>query len=407
LPRAANSVALLLAVVLAACRTAAPPRIARVPDPLAPPVGGGPLMVVQADAVRAAVAAAENGDFAAAEQKLLEVPPGHPVRALASLEVRFLRGEAVAGQALELAGSVPGYGSAWGFAAVAARHEQDERGALNAARRAAELQPDGAWGRVAAELEATLTTPLLGEGSALLKGGDPRGALARAREALEVNPNTAGARILAVRALLALNETRGAAELVPGLPDTPDGLELKGSVAEALGQWDLAVDFYSRMPADDPRRCAKLAAARRQLRLTNAPPYLSEALAARPLLRRGLAAIVAWESPALTAKVSGPVPVFEDVVQLQEARDVVTVARAGVMPGDSIAHRFNPEARVSPHELAATLERLAGVLGKPAPRWCSDGEGGCVELPEVVDGESAMALVRRVSGGGGDPCAQR
>jgi tetratricopeptide (TPR) repeat protein len=364
-------------------------------------------MVAQADAVRAALAAAENGDFAAAEQKLLEVPPAHPVRALASLEVRFLRGERVATQALELARTVPGYGSAWGFAAVAARHERDERGALDAARRAAELQPNGGWGKVATELEGTLTAALLGEGSGLLKGGDPQGALVRAREALEVNPNAAGARILAVHAHLALNDTRAAAELVPGVPDTPDGLEAKGSVAAALGQWDLAVDFYSRLPADDPRRCGKLAAARRQLRLTNAPPYLSEALAARPLARRGLAAIVAWESPALAAKASGPVPVFEDVVQLPEARDVVTVARAGVMPGDSIAHRFNPEGKVSSRELAATLERLGRVLGKPAPRWCSDGESGCLRLPEPVDGESAMMLVRRVSGGGGDPCAQR
>ena len=364
-------------------------------------------MVAQADAVRAAVAAAENGDFAAAEQTLLQVPPGHPVRALASLEVRFLRGEGVAGQALEFATSVPGYGSAWGFVVVAARHERDERGALNAARRAAELQPDAGWDKIAADLERTVTASLLGEASALLEGGDPRGGLARAREALDVNPNATDARILAVRALLVLNETRAAAELVPGLPDTPEGLELKGSVAEALGQWDLAVDFYSRMPADDPRRCAQLAAARRQLRLTNAPPYLSEALAARPLLRRGLAAIVAWESPTLAAKASGPVPVFEDVVQLQEARDVVTVARAGVMPGDSMARRFNPEGRVSPPELAATLERLGSVLGKPVPRWCSDGESGCLRLPEVVDGESATALVRRVCGGGGDPCAQR
>jgi len=396
-----------LVVVVAACRTAAPPRIARVPNPLAPPAGGGPLMVAQADAVYAAVAAAENGDFGAAEQKLLEVPPGHPVRALASLEVRFLRGENVAGQALELARSVPGYGSAWGFAVVAARHERDARGALTAARRAAELQPDGGWGKVAAELEGTLTASLLSEGSGMLQGGNPGGALARAREALEVNPNASGARILAVRALLALHDTRAAAGLVPGLPDTPDGLEMKGSVAEALGQWDLAVDFYSRLPANDPGRCAKLLAARRQLRLTNAPPYISEALAASPLLRRGLAAIVAWESPVLSAKANGSAPVFEDVVQLQEARDVVTVARAGVMLGDPIAHRFNPEGKVSPRELAATLERLGRVLGNPAPRWCSNGESGCVRLPEVVDGESAMALVRRVSGGGGDPCAQR
>lgn len=364
-------------------------------------------MVAQADAVRAAIAAAESGDYGTAERKLREVPPGHPIWALASLEVRFLQGEKVASQVAEFARTVPGYGAAWGFAALTARQEGDVRGALTAARRAAELQPEAGWAGLAAELEATLTATLLGEGTALLQGGDPTAALVRAREALDVNPGAAGARILAVRALLTLHDTRGAAELVPGLPDTPEGLELKGSVAEALGQWDLAVDFYGRLPSDDPRRCALLAAARWHLRFADAPPYVSEALAATPLPRKGLAAIVAWEAPALAAHANGPVPVFGDVVQLREARDVLTVARSGVMPGDPITQRFDPGATVSQRDLEVTLERLGKALGKPAPRWCNDHESGCLKLPEVVDGESAAALVRRVAGGGGDPCAQR
>jgi tetratricopeptide (TPR) repeat protein len=405
--RAASRIALAMAVAATACRSTAPSRIERVPDPLAPPVAGGPLMAAQAEAVRGAVAAAEGGDFRAAEQKLREVPPGHPAWALASLEVRFLQGEKVGGQALEFAGTVPGYGSAWAFAVVAARREGDVRGALTAARRAAELQPAQGWDRLAEELEGALTATLIGEGNSMLQRGDGAGALARAREALEVNPGASSARIVAVRALLMLNDTRGAAELVPGLPDTAEALEVKGAVAEALGQWDLAVDLYGRLPSDNPRRCQLLESARRELRLTNAPPYLTEALAANPLRRKGLAAIVAWEAPALATRASGSVPVFGDVVQLQGARDMVTVARTGVMPGDPIAQRFNPEVTVSPSELEATLERLGKALGKPAPRWCSDGRSDCLKLPDIVDGESAAALVRRVAGGGGDPCAQR
>jgi tetratricopeptide (TPR) repeat protein len=407
LRRAVNRIALLVAVAATACRSTAPSRIERVPDPLAAPVAGGPLMTAQAEAARGAVAAAEHGDFQTAEQMLREVPPGHPVWALASLEVRFLQGERVAGQALEFARTVPGYGSAWAFAVVAARQEGDVRGALTAARRAAELQPGQGWDKLAAQLEGTLTATLINEGTALLQRGDGAGALARAREALEVNPGASSARIVAVRALLMLDDTRAAAELVPGLPDTTEGLEVKGAVAEALGQWDVAVDLYGRLPSDDPRKCALLASARHELRLKNAPPYLTEALAANPLRRKGLAAIVAWEAPALATRANGSVPVFGDVVQLQEARDVVTVARAGVMPGDPIAHRFNPEGTVSPGELEATLDRLGRTLGKPAPRWCNDGRSDCLKLPDPVDGESAAELVRRVAGGGGDPCAQR
>ncbi|HVN30467.1 MAG TPA: hypothetical protein VMT45_00625 [Thermoanaerobaculaceae bacterium] len=405
--RAASRIALLLAVAGTACQTAAPSRIERVPDPLAAPVAGSPLMAAQAEAARAAVAAAERGDFPSAEQKLREVPPGHPVWALASLEVRFLRGEKVAGQALEFAGTVPGYGPAWAFAVVAARKEGDERGALTAARRAAELQPGQGWDKLATQLEGTLTAALIEEGGVLLQRRDGAGALARAREVLAINPGASSARILAVRALLMLHDTRAAAELVPGLPDTAEGLEVKGAVAESLGQWDVAVALYGRLPSDDPHRCALLTRARWELRLKNAPPYLTDALAANPLSRKGLAAILAWEAPALAARANGSVPVFGDVVQLQEARDVVTVARAGVMPGDPIAHRFNPEGTVSPAELEATLDRLGRTLGRPAPHWCDGGRSDCLKAPSPVDGESAAALVRRVAGGGGEPCAPR
>ena len=86
MPRAWSRVAVTLAAALASCRTAAPPLISRVPDPLTPPVAGGPLMSAQAEAVRAAVAAAERGDFGASEEKLREIPPGHPVWAFMTMQ---------------------------------------------------------------------------------------------------------------------------------------------------------------------------------------------------------------------------------------------------------------------------------------------------------------------------------
>jgi tetratricopeptide (TPR) repeat protein len=378
-----------------------------MPDPARPPLVGEPLTAAQAEAARAAVAQAENGDFASGEKTLGALPPGHPVRQLAELELRFLRGQKVAAQARIFAVSLSGYGSAWGFAAVAARNEGDLRAALADATRAAELQPDAGWGRVAAELEQAQIAPLLAEGNALLLRGDAAGALTSARQVLELRPTTVDARYLAARAMLALHDTKGAAEMVPGLPDSSEGLALKGRVAEALGQWDLALDLYTRLPLSYPDRCRVVEKARRNLRLTNAPPYLTKALVASPLQRRGLAAIVVLEAPALADRVKGPVPVFEDVVQLPESGDVLTVARSGVIPGDPFAHRFNPDRTVSPHELAATLERLAKTLDMPAPRWCRGGEAGCLQLPEAVDGQVAAALARQVAGGGGDPCPQR
>ncbi|TAM52721.1 MAG: hypothetical protein EPN53_05660 [Acidobacteria bacterium] len=405
--RTRSRLALAAMVVLAACRSTAPPPIRRMPDPTGPPLAGAALTPAQLEAARAAVAAAESGQAAKGEERLRLLPEGHPVRALAELELRFLQGEAVLGQAEALAAANPGYGSAWGLVVVAARRQGDARAALPAARTAARLQPDAGWGPVAVELEGTVVGELVSRGRALLQSGDAAGALARAREALEVAPGVVTGRTLAVRALLALHDSRGAAGLVPGLPDTAEGLELKGNVAQALGQWDLALEFYNRLPADTPNRCELIAEARRRLRLSDAPPYLTRALSARPLRRAGLAAIIAWEAPGLAGKAAGAVPVFEDVVQLQERRDIVVVARAGVIPGDAIARRFAPNRVVSPGELAAVLDRLATALGRPAPRWCGGGEQGCLQLPEAVDGRTAADLVRRVAGEGGDPCAQR
>jgi hypothetical protein len=206
--------------------------------------------------------------------------------------------------------------------------------------------------------------------------------------------------------LLTLRDARGAAELVPALPDSGEGLELKGAVAETLGQWDLALELYTRLPADDPHRCRLVAGARQRLRRSNAPPYLTKAFAESTLDRKGLAAIIAWEVPTLGKAGAGTVPVFEDVVQLAEGPDIVVVARAGVIPGDAIEHRFGPGRIVSSRDLAAALERLARALGRPAPVFCGVRDHGCLALPDVVNGEAAATLVRKVAGGSGEPCTQ-
>ena len=396
-----------MTLLAAACATTAPTRISRVPDPLLPPLAGAPLAADEAAAVRLAVAAAEAGDFVTAGRHLKAAPSAHPVQRLASLEIAFLQGAKTGGAALELAKGEPGYGSAWGFAAVAAEREGDVRAALEAARRAVELQPDAGWDKYIARVGAALSSGLEAQGSALLARGDASGALAKAREALAMVPDATGPRLLAVRALLTLQDTRGAAAMVPGLPDTAEGLALKGRVAEALGQWDVALDLYNRLPSSDPNRCELITTARAHWRLANAPPYLARAAASHLVRRRDLAAILAFEVPALGETTDTPAPVFEDVVQLPERLDILTVARAGVVTGDPLTRRFGPDHTVSPRELEATLDRLAAALRRPAPRWCDASEVECLKLPSVIDGETAVSLVRQVAGEGGEPCAQR
>jgi tetratricopeptide (TPR) repeat protein len=399
---------LLAALVVAACRTAAPPVIERSPDPTAPPLVGATLDPTQLQHARSAVAAAERGDWAGAERFLAKLPPSHPVTTLTRLEVRFLHGEDVVTAVRAFAEELGDYGSAWALAALAATRAGDLEGSVSAARRVAVLQPDPRWDRMVAEGERTLLAAALREASSLLAAGDAAGALAKARGVLERAPGLTAARLLAVRAALAAGEPRTAAALLPALGDDPEATELKGRVAEALGQWEMAASLYASLPERHPGRCELLDGARDQLRYRDAPPYLTRAVGAQTVTRRGLAAILAWEAPALAQRAGGAVPVFEDIVQIAERVDIVTVARAGVIPGDAVARRFHPDRHVQARELRLVLERLAAALERPSPRWC-EGEAaeGCLTVPIEPSGRNAAELVRTVAGLGGERCNQR
>ncbi len=399
---------LIAALVVAACRTAAPPVIERSPDPTAPPLVGVPLDETQRQNARSAVAAAERNDWIGAERFLAKLPPSHPVTVLAALEVRFLHGEDVAAVARAFAEKMGDYGSAWALATLAATQAGDLEGSVSAARRAAVLQPDPKWDRLVVEGEQALLAAAVREASSLLAAGDAAGALAKARGVLERSPGLMAARLLAVRSALAAGEPRTAAAMVTALGENPEATELKGRVAEALGQWEMAAGLYASLPERHPGRCELLEGARDQLRYRDAPPYLTRAVAAGAITRKGLAAILAWEAPALARRAGGLVPVFEDIVQIAERTDIVTVARAGVIPGDPVARRFYPDRHVPARELRLVLERLAEVLGRPAPRWCNGDVGeGCLALPHEPSGRNAAELVRSVAGREGEPCSHR
>jgi tetratricopeptide (TPR) repeat protein len=411
LSRRARSSRFAAALLLlgAACRTAAPPSPAAVPDPLAPPLAGPPLTAAQQKAVRAAAGDAARGDVDRARRLAAKLPAGHPAGALVVLEARWVRGEDVAGDALALAASADGYGPAWELAAAALEKAGRDEEALAAGRRLAALRGDDASGRLAARLEAAVAERGAGEAAGLLGRGDAAAAFARALRTLELVPAADEVRVVAARAALASGQTQRAVELLPALPDTPAGLEVKGRVAEALGQWDLAEQLYERLPETFPGRCELLAGAREQARLALAPPYVARALAAPAVTRGGLAAILAWVVPELAEKASGPVPVFEDVVGLPEGRDIVVAVRAGVLSGDSIARRFGPRRAVTERELLACLGRLAAVAAAAPPVWCGPEApaGDCLARPATLDGRTAAALVRAVAGSEVRPCIPR
>jgi tetratricopeptide (TPR) repeat protein len=409
LARTTREALLAVLLLLTACRTAAPPTPSRVPDPTQPPLPGAALTGQAVQAARAAVVAAERDDARAAERALRQLPARHPVTQLVGLELRFLRGEEVTGEALALARAEPRWTAAWLFVAQLAAARGDAATELIAARQLVTLQPQGPWrGRVATLEEAALDG-LLEDGAARLAAGDGAAALRSARAALELAPASQAARALAVRAALAAGDTEAALFYLPALPDNPEGLQLKGRVAEALGQWELALQLYERLPSRHPGRCELIEGVRAELRLANAPPYVGAALHAPTLARRSLAAILAWQAPAIArTEGNGPVVVFEDIVDLPERADIAAVVRAGLMRGDAVARRFHPDRPVSREELAGVLERLARAADRSAPLWCGDTiTPECQAMPDGVTGATAAELVAGIVAEGGGPCKRR
>lgn len=397
----------VLAILLGACRTAAPPpRPARIPDPLPAPAAAAALTETQKKALYLALAAAERGDREAARRELRRLPGDHPAVRLTTLEVRFLLGERVGDEVKRLAEEQVDYLPLLGFAAQSLQAEGRHDEALGPARRLLQAGSNGAAARRVRELESLVIGGKAAEARAALKAGDAARAITVAGDALALVPGAVSLLEVLVSAHLAEGNVPAAARLVPSLPDDAEGLALKGQVAMAGQQWDVAAEMFARLPADYPGRCSLLVDARRRARLAQAPPYVQKALSSENLTRAELAALVVWEAPTVVEGARGAVSVFEDIVNLGERRDVVTVVRAGVMDGDSVIRRFFPHRRVRARELVEVAERLAMVVGRPRPEWCGETRrSGCVEAPgEVVTGSVASALLRQVAAGGDDRC---
>ncbi len=368
-----------------------------------------PLAQTDLVAVRRAVAAAERGDLTLARRTAARLPQQHPVARLVELEVRFSEGADVYAESVALAEEVRQWVGPWHLAAMAARRSGELLAALAAARRGAEADPTfRPFQGLVQELEVVVVATARGEAERWLGAGEAARALEAAEQALEAVPDSPELRMLAAEAALAAGRTERAATLLPAVPDSPQGLALKGRVAAALRQWDLAASFFEKLPASYPDRCQLLRGARLQLRLADAPPYVSKALASSALTRAELAALLVWEVPEITSLAQGAVPVFEDIVDLPQRADIVTVARAGVLRGDPVARRFGARRPVTPREAAATIEKLASLLGRRAPRFCQNGAadeaGECVRLGTPVTGREVAEALRQLGELGGAAC---
>lgn len=381
-----------------------PQRRGLLPDPLEPPVPGPALAKGQKRAAQEAVALAEASRLAEAKKKLGLLPKEHPLRQLLQLELRLAAGEEGLWPAVQgLAQSFPHWPPPWRLALLVAEREGRLLEAAEAAQRLSQLVPQEGWqsrqeqlvGKFLAAEEAAL--------EALLVQGKGAEAWERGRSLLARFPQRRSLREMVVRAALAADKVAEAKLLVLPLPEDGPGLELKAAVAAQEKRWDVAVALLRQLPPSYPGRCGKLRQAEDQARWQGAPATVREAAESPRLTRAQLASLLAFYFPQLEGKAQGPVPLFEDVVGIPQQREVLLVARAGLLNGDPLTRRFSPKKAVSGPELGAVLRRLLALLGLPEASLCPEGEAreGCLSLPGssgALAGREVASLLSRLWG---------
>ncbi len=401
---AAALAAVVWLIVAAACATAPPPPTGRaafdLPSPLEGP--GRP------DIDRAAQRAVERGwtDLQAGRPGAAAAQAGDAAATsagrLLALQAQLEQGDAPTEALTALVGDAPGYAAAWITLSVAAERGNDERTALDAARRAAELWPRSRWSRRADELRDSWIDARVQAARTALEAGKAEAALNDARKALELAPTRDDAAVTAARALLALDQVDDAASLLERLPANPDTTFVRGEIAERRGDLATAMESFESLPSGYPGRNSALVRAQLAWRLANAPAWMHAALAEPHVDRAQLAALLATLIPGLADIAGGTMPLLTDVVDLPMRNEVLLTVRLGVLRADTVERRFFPERPVTTHELRDALESVSRLMGFPPPVWCEHGspaQSGCIVLPDPPSGRAVADLVIALQGG--------
>ena len=386
----------LLAVLLTACSTAAPPppRAPERPRPatldvaqkegdylIDPLTGYGP----EVDPVRVRAAAdahaalLREGDTAAARrvaQELLGVDPGFaPAQVLAAqadhLEDRW---PAVVERLLPVSDAQPAYTASQLLLGRAAELAGDPALAY-AAYRAVAARVPAAFERTGA-LHPQATSVVADRFRAGLRANDLEAARAQLALLKEWAPSEVAtleaARDLAVASgdppgeLAALRELarhRRSRELL----ERQSELELE--VGDPGAGLALAQEIAAEAP-DDPAAAERLAAAKFRWRLSLLPPGV-QAVAARPELNRAeLAVLLYWLVPDVRYGRPSAGRIATDVLEHPRQEEIVRVVNLGLLDVDPTLHRFSPQA---PARRGSALRSLARLLTR------AEGEVACVK----------------------------
>jgi tetratricopeptide (TPR) repeat protein len=290
----------------------------------------------------------------------------------------------------------PGYAAAWATLTVVTEAEGNEAGALESARRVADLWPGSQWAARADELGRLWIDDRVTHADELLARGQVGESMAELSQALALDPTNQPGLMLRAHGLFELGRLEESEAVLDGLEDGgPEALLLLAKIAERQGNWLAAMERYSGLPEDTPGRDAALRRAQIKWRLSVLPAHVQAAMSSTRLTRVELAALMVALVPELEAIGGGRVPLLSDIVDLPSQREIVTAVRLELMEVDQLEHRFYPGRELSEDELKIAVVRLADLLDVASPKWCDPLRvlSSCLEVSVPIAGEAVAEIV--------------
>lgn len=324
----------------------------------------------------------------------------------------------------ELTSADPGYAAAWLTLSVAAEKAGDEHLALRTAEIGSDLWADARWVNRLRSLHQRWIEDRTVAAGVLYDGGDPSGALTELAPALALEPDNRDAVLLQARSLIAVNELDHAEAVLAGLPREREVVLLSGSIAESRGDtaaairifsslpddpeatlmaialaeqeesWQIAMELYASLPDDHPEKASGLRAAKLRWRVSVMPEYVRDALSATDVNRSDLAVVIVTLAPVVETLPSKQVPLLSDIVDMPSQREIITVARLGLIDTDRFEHRFHPLQSVSDQEVRTAVTVLGRLLEIPPPQWCdADTTESCVAFAQPISGDRVTDVI--------------
>ena len=324
----------------------------------------------------------------------------------------------------QLTGSMPEYAAAWLTHSVAAENSANERLALTAAQRGAELWSDQRWVDREQALRQRWVGDRIASARTLYEADQPEEARAALLPALEIEPDNRDAVILEARIFIDLDQPDRAESILARLPRDPEVIRVSGNIAEARGDlnaamriysslrddpeallmaidiaenqsdWLTAMNLYSALPDDQPEKGPGLRRSKLRWRISVMPEYVREAMVSPELNRAELAVILVTLAPKVETLPGGQVPLLSDIMNLPSQDEILTAARFGLIDSDRLEHRFNPKRLVTDSEVRSSITTLSRLLEVESPIFCSDeAENPCTSLNPPLSGQKVSGIV--------------